>query len=175
MEVVSYYVYLHSFRTEASLSADFKETMPWLESTSFNHLSFSRCHWLAFQPLKSILLRATSLNSVQVQMSSSNQGSDLVNLVCRLVIMTKSGTSKESLTYMCIYLHIHISIHMYTYTHIYKYIYTLKFSFSLEKQFTQFIEGTITLSFQRERGSSCSPLWVSWARRPEQLPLWAPL
>lgn len=80
----------------------------------------------------------TASNSVRVQMfqmSSSNQESDLVNLVCRLLIMTKSGTSKESLTYMCIYLHIHISIYICIHIHIYIniYIYTLKFSLSLLK------------------------------------------
>lgn len=149
-------------------------------SSSFNHLSYfmvSLARIPAFK-IHSPQSDQPSLNSVQVQMSSSNQGSDLVNLVCRLEIMTKSGTSKESLTYMCIYLHIHISIHMYTYTHIYKYIYTLKFSLSLLKNSSPsslWVEGTITLSFQRERGSRCSPLWVLWAQQQELLPLWAPL
>lgn len=105
---------------------------------SFFHLSsrfvVSSAHLL---DIKSSLHTATDpqpLNSITVQMSSSSQGGDLVNLVCRLVIMTKSGTSKGvSHIHVYIFTYTYIHIHMYTYTHIYKYIYiyTLKFSLFL--------------------------------------------
>lgn len=58
-----------------------------------------------------------------------NQGSELVNLVCHLVTMTK--VARRSLSHKCVYIYIYIYLYICIHIHIYKYIYIYNSIFSL--------------------------------------------